>query len=137
MTATMIVQELNTLVQDIRITTIDDVTFVIVTNSPIVLATASIAAGSNLDKSKIIEIQVEYEATISQTLIFEYSSNSGLTWSTFATRAIIATNKPTILSVVRSITAHGLQLRLRSTTLGTLRLLAFIPRIVQEARVFS
>lgn len=107
-----------------------------IVNSPIVLVTGYVSAGSNLDKSRVIEIQVEYESEGAQTLIFEHSSNGGASWSAFATKTIAATSRPTILSVVQSITGHGLQLRLRSVTIGQFRLLAFVPRVVQEARVF-
>jgi len=136
MTATMIVQESAGLGQDISISVVDGVTFTTVVNSPILLATGQLAAGSVLDKSRVIEVQVEYESNAAQTLLFEYSTDGGASWAQFSTKTIGITNGPTILSVTKSITGHGIQLRLRSVILGAFRLLAFVPRVVQEARVF-
>lgn len=142
MTDTMIVEE-NVLVLSPGIIPINPVTDVIISaglpvvvNSPIIMVTGYITGGTTLDKAKVIEIQVEYESNLGQTLIFEYSKNGGASWNAFATKTIGVTNKPEILSVVNSITGHGLQFRLRSVTIGILRVLAFIPRVVQEARVF-
>jgi hypothetical protein len=106
-----------------------------VVEAPIVVATALLAAGSPLDRTKVIEIQLEYESDGSQTLLFEYSTNAGVTWSSFSSKAITATTGPTVLAVRKTLVGHNIQLRLKSATLGQLRVLAFIPHIVQEAKV--
>lgn len=101
----------------------------------ILAATSLIMAATPLQKSKVIEIQLEYEATVSQTLLFEYSTDKGSTWSSYSSTTIVATSGPQILSVRKTIVGHNIQLRIRSTTLGGLRVIAFLPHVVAEAKV--
>lgn len=101
----------------------------------IIATTALLQAGSVLDKTKPIELQVEYEAEVMQDLIFEYSIDAGTTWSTFSTKTVNSTTGPAVLAVRKTITGHNIQLRLRSTVLGKLRVLAFVPHVIVEAKV--
>lgn len=104
-------------------------------DSAIIVATGLLQAASPLDKTKVIECQLEYEAGQSQTLLFEYSTDKGGTWTTYSSKDIVATSGPQVLSVRKTLVGHNLQLRVRSTKLGDFSLLSFVPRIVQEARV--
>ncbi len=110
-------------------------TSAVASDSEILAATGLIQAGSVLDESKVIEIQMEYEADAAQDLIFEYSANGGSTWTTYSTKTVAVTTGPTILAVRKTIVGHNTQLRVRSAALGKLRVLSFVPRIVQEAKV--
>lgn len=103
--------------------------------APIVLATALIQAGSPLQRSKVIEIQFEYECDEIQTLVFELSIDRGANWIAYSSLEVQPTTGPTIGSVRKTVTHHNLQLRVRSATLGKLRMLAFVPHIVLEAKV--
>lgn len=126
--ATVIAQEDSDATQDVDSTGAS-------VDSAIVVATGLIQAGSVRDKSSVIEIQLEYESGAAQTLLFEYSVDGGANWTSYSTKAIAATTGPSILSVRKVIKGHNIQLRLKSTTLGKLRVLSFTPRIVQDARV--
>lgn len=105
------------------------------TGNTINLTTGLLQAGSPLQKTKVIECQLEYESDASQTLVFEYSTDKGTTWTQYSTIDIVATDGPQILSVRKTLVGHNLQLRVRSATIGALRVLSFVPRIVAEAMV--
>lgn len=92
---------------------------------PISLATGFVQAGSSLKKTRVIELQLEYEAGASQTLVFEYSTNGGTTWTTFSSVDVTTTSAPSILSVRKTVERFNMQLRVRSTALGQLRVIAF------------
>lgn len=102
--------------------------------APIVVATGLLAAGSTLDRSEIIEAQLEYEAETEQLLAFEYSYDN-LTWTTYSQATITPTAGPTILTVRRTLNSHNLQIRVTSLTLGKLKIIGFYPFIVRGARV--
>lgn len=104
-------------------------------NSPIVIATALLAAGTPLQRTKVIEVHIEYESTAGQTLFVEFSFDGGLTWNSYSSFVIVPTIGPTVLACRRTLIHHNLQLRLRAINLGTLRIIAFIPMIVAEAKV--
>lgn len=104
-------------------------------NAEISAVTGLIQAGSVRDKSKVVEIQMEYESGATQTLIFEYSPDGGTTWTPYSTANVAYAVGPQILSVRKTIVGHNIQLRVRSSVLGLLRILSFTPRIVQEAKV--
>jgi len=101
----------------------------------IVLATALLAAGNPLDRTKVIEVQLEYEADEPQALAIDHSTDGGLNWDPYSSITVDVTEGPTILSIRKTLVGHNLQLRLSSETLGSLRVLAFVPRVVQEAKV--
>jgi hypothetical protein len=106
-------------------------------DSPIVVATGLLQAGTVLDKTKVVEAQLEYESDIPQTLTFQYSIDRGVSWTTYSSYDITTTNGPAILAVRQTLVGHNLQLRVTSNTLGMLRVLSFTPRVVKEAKVFA
>lgn len=128
MTASIIAQEDATLTQDVDVggATVD---------APFILATALLQAASPLERTKVIEVQIEYESESSQTIDLEYSINGGQTWSPYSTINVVVTTGPTIIAARRTLHHHNLQLRLITETLGKFRLLVFVARIVTEARV--
>jgi len=93
-------------------------------DSSIEIRTALILVDSPLRKTELVEVQLVYESTASQTLVFEYSTDGGSTWTVFSTQAIVATVEPTVLSVRQRVERSRLQLRVRSTTLGGLKLIS-------------
>jgi len=77
-----------------------------------------------LRRVELIEAQLVYEATVAQTLTFEYSTDSGATWLAYSTASIAVTSGPTVLSVRKDIEATKLQIRVTSATLGGLKLIS-------------
>lgn len=126
--STIIVQELASVNQDVGINGLP-------TNSEIIVATALLMNASPLQRTKVLEVHLEYEATLPQTLLIEYSIDSGINWAAYSSIAITPTSGPQVIARRKVLTHHNLQLRLRSSILGGLRVLAFIPRVVSEAKV--
>jgi|ERR1043166_1864457 hypothetical protein len=104
-------------------------------DSEIIAATGLLQAGSTLDKTKVVEAQLEYEAEAPQTLTFKYSNDRGVTWATYSTLDISPTTGPSIVAVRKTLPGHNIQLAVTSETLGKIRVLSFTPRIVKEAKV--
>ena len=125
----------NTLVIRESDVTIDTTILGSTINKGLLAVTGLLADGSPYQKTKLIEVQMEYECDEAQTLIFEYTNNGGVIWTPYSTKAIVATIGPTILSVRQTLIHHNLQLRVRTTGLGKLRIISMMPRMVEEAMV--
>ena len=108
-----------------------------VTDSMLVLATALIATGNPLDKTRLIEVQLEYECEEGQKLWFQYSEDAGGNWSHYSSVNIEETSGPTILAIRKTIVGHNMQLRIMAESIGKLRVLSFVPRVIREGRVRS
>lgn len=93
-------------------------------DSGIELRTGVVHTDSPLAKIELIEAQVEYEAFVNQTLIFEYSNDGGTTWSAYATADVLPTGRPRVLRVVHGVATDSLMVRVRSNTLGQIILIA-------------
>jgi hypothetical protein len=104
--------------QDIDITGTD-------ADSPIEARTGIIVIDSPLRKVEVVEAQLLFESTASQRLLFEYSTDGGSTWSQYSSAQIAATARPAVLSVRNRLETSGLQIRIRSTTLGGLKIHEF------------
>lgn len=128
MANTLVIRENPTSSQDVTVTGV-------AIDSEIILATALLAAGSPLEQTKVIEVQMEYEAEESHALVFEYSVDKGATWAAYSTLTVGATLGPTILTVRKTITHHNIQFRVRSLKLGKLRVISLVPRVVLESMV--
>lgn len=126
--STIIAEEQATSTQDVGLNGLS-------VNSPIVLATALLAAGSPLQRTKIVEVHLEYESALIQSLIIEYSIDGGTVWIGYSTLTTTITIGPTVVSCRKTLINHNMQLRLRSLSLGTLRILSFVPMVVAEAKV--
>jgi hypothetical protein len=103
-------------------------------DSPIEVTTGLLQAASALDKSGIIEAQVEYECVDNQTLNFEYTRD-GTTWAAYGSLALTPTNGPTIGRVRRTVEGHNMQVKVSSPILGRLKLISLYLFVVQGGRV--
>jgi len=93
-------------------------------DAPVEIQTGLILPKSPLERVEVAEVQLEYEANIGQTLIFDYSTDAGETWLQYSTIDIVPTSGPEVLSVRRTVSGKKMQVRCRSTTLGQLSLLS-------------
>lgn len=103
------------------------------TDSEIVIETGVV----NLDKLKAVEfhgLHMEYESEMDQHLIFEYSTEDGSVWLPLSVKDVEATLGSEILFVKQERVSRKLRLRLRSATLGKLRLLGIAPVLVMVER---
>ena len=114
------------------LTETDDQVGGVETDSAIEIATGFVHAGSPLRRTRILEIQLEYECGETQTLVFEVSIDGGTSWLAFSTVTVNATTAPDILSVRHEASSHQLALRVTSTTLGSLSVYGFWAFIVQD-----
>lgn len=95
-----------------------------VVDSGIEIRTGYVLTDSPLRRVELVEAQLLYESTATQQLTFEYSVDGGQSWSTYSTPSISATTKPTVLSVRKTLETSGLQVRVKSNTLGSLKLIS-------------
>jgi hypothetical protein len=109
-----------------------------VVDSSVEAITGLLAASSPLEKTIVTEIQVEYEMhgaskvsepDVDQILEFDYRDGTGAWLSYESGVRITPTHGPQILSVRKTVIGHNLQFRLRSDTLGRLRILSFVPMV--------
>lgn len=106
------------------------------TDSELLLETGFV----NLDVLKAIElhgIHGEYESEMEQELIFEASFSDGATWEPLSLWEIEATDGSEMLFVKQERVSRKLRLRLRSLTLGKLRLLGLAPILVSVERTMA
>jgi hypothetical protein len=108
---------------------VDHVTFGIDIQSGVVIA------ASPLEKTEVIETQLEYESVGAQTLIFEYSINGGTSWLSYSSKTIATTSVAQILRCMRTLSRKTLMFKIRSTILGQLTLISYTPFLVVEAKV--
>jgi hypothetical protein len=104
-------------------------------DSTIELRTGLLASGSPLNKTEIIEAQIEYECDEIQELIFDYSYDKGATWTQYSIVTINQTTGPKVTAVRKTLESHNLQIRVRSTKLGKLTLYGLHLFVVSGARV--
>jgi len=91
-------------------------------DSPFEIRTGFILADTPLRKIEVLEAQLVFEATVAQTLAFEYSTDGGSTWFQYSSAQISPTVKPSVLSVRNTLETAGLQVRVRSLSLGGLKM---------------
>ena len=106
------------------------------TDSELLLETGFV----NLDVLKAIElhgIHGEYESEMEQELIFEASFDDGSAWQPLSLWEIEATDGSEMLFVKQERVSRKLRLRLRSLTLGKLRLLGLAPMLVSVERTMA
>jgi hypothetical protein len=102
------------------------------------IQTPVLQAATYLDKTELIEMQLEYEqADVTQDITIEYSTDGGTIWNTYSTKTFTITSGtyPAIKRALRTLERHAFQFRLRSSTLGRLRLLGLYAFVVQGAKV--
>jgi hypothetical protein len=92
-------------------------------DSPIEIRTGIVALHP-LRKTMISEVQLLYEEAASQNLVLEYSTNAGASWSNYSSKAIGVTTGPAVASFRAEIERAYPLLRLRSATLGGLKLIS-------------
>lgn len=103
------------------------------TDSEIILETGVI----NKDQLKAIEfhqMDVEYESQMDQQLLFEFTQVDGDAWLPLSVKDIEATEGSEILFVKQERLSRKFRVRLRSLTLGKLRLLGIAPYLVVVER---
>lgn len=103
------------------------------TDSEMVLDTGVL----NLDALKASEfhgLHMEYESEMDQELLFDWTQNDGTFFNPLSVKDIEATEGSEMLFVKQELVSRKLRLRLRSTTLGKLRLLGIAPILVQVER---
>lgn len=88
-----------------------------------------------LDRTGIIEAQLEYKCRESQRVYFEYSTDEGLVWTQYSYVDLIPTAGPKITAVRKTLEDHNLQFRVRSQSLGKLTLISLNLFLVKGARV--
>lgn len=104
--------------------------------SPISLATGTIAVQDTRHRTKIIAVELEYEATVAQTLTFKTSSDGGQTWVQMgASKAIAATTKPELLKTVGVVTRNASMIQVSSTTLGFVTIESLYAHVVQDGAI--
>lgn len=105
-------------------------------DSPIALATGVIPVVSTLERTKLVQVELEYTATVDQTLTFKFSDDGGTTFTTFGgSKTITATTKPKVLRVAGVAERDSLMTELTSSTLGGLTVIAYHNHVVQGSRI--
>lgn len=107
----------------------------VVVDSSIEARTGLIIVGSPLRKTELIEVQLLYEASRPQTLVFEYSTDGGTTWSSYSGRDVGVTTKPTVLSVRKTLEVEGIMIRVISLSLGGLKIISLTAFAVPGAMI--
>lgn len=103
--------------------------------SPIEIVTGLLQAGSPLNKTGIIEAQLEYECDEAQRLFFDYSTDKGVTWTQYSYVDVVPTTGPRVTAVRKTYENHNLQIRVRSDGLGQIKLIALSLMLVEGGRV--
>jgi hypothetical protein len=104
-------------------------------DAAIEIRTGLLQGGSILDRTELIEAQLEYECEMEQVLFFEYSLDKGNSWNSYSQATVLPTSGPSILPVRRTLTSHNLQVRVRAPNLGKLTLLSLSLFVVKGVRV--
>ncbi len=88
------------------------------------IRTGLILPDTALKVVEVVELQLEYESSVSATLTFEWSSDGGSTWNSYSTKDVVATSGPDVLSVRKSQAAKQLQFRVTTPGLSSVKLIA-------------
>lgn len=107
----------------------------VATDSELEARTGLVMVKDNLHKVQTVEAQLVYEAEVSQTLTLEYSVDGGDTWAGFGQIAISPTTRRTVARVAKVVVADALQLRVKSLTLGKLKVISLHAFVVEGARI--
>lgn len=81
------------------------------------------------------EIAAAFVVGETQTLIIEYSSDSGTTWNNYSSLSVSPKVTPQQVKFTKTVDAPLLQFRLRSTTLGKLRVSSITPKVERGALI--
>lgn len=100
------------------------------------IQTPILEAASPLEKTEIIECQLEYEQGVAtQTVLIEYATDGGTVWNQYSSKDLVQTSGyPKIKRAMNTLEREAMQFRLRSTTLGRLSILSFSPFLVVGAK---
>lgn len=105
------------------------------TNSAVEIWSGILQSASVRERTRLVEIQMEYECSEAQTVLFETSTDGGVNWTSYGQVTLAASTVPRIARAYRQIESRTLQFRARSTTLGKLRVLVVSPMVSIGARV--
>lgn len=89
---------------------------------------------NRLEASHQIQASLEYEADEEQNLAFEYLLGGGATSTVAKTVSLVPTTVSSMVRVQTTKASRQLQWRLRSATLGQLKIVCFAPSIIQVNR---
>lgn len=67
------------------------------------LETGLIKKGRSIDKTAVVQLQLEYFCEGSGDILFEYSDNGGVSWNSISTVSIVANTLPQVISVDYSL----------------------------------
>lgn len=100
------------------------------------IQTPVMEAATPLDKTEIIECQLEYEQGLAgQILLFEYATDGGTVWNAYSSKTPAqTTGYPKISRAMKTLERDAMQLRIRSVSLGRLTIVSFSPFLVQGAK---
>ncbi len=104
-------------------------------DSPIMIKTGLLNDSGVLNKTEIIEAQLEYECDEAQRIFFDWTTDKGATWTQYSYIDVVPTTGPKITAVRKTLEHHNLQIRARSETLGKLSLISLHLFVVAGARV--
>ena len=99
------------------------------------IRTGVLLAGTPLEKTEIIEAQLEYEDASARVLTFAYSTDLGANWVTYSTKTTKVTTRQEIMRVMKTLSRQSIMLRITAAGLGSLVLVSFSPFLVTEAKV--
>ena len=95
-----------------------------------------ILPGTSIEKTQVIEVQLEYESEGSQDIAFEYSDDGGQNWTEFDRTTVSDTNDQSlILSVRKHIYRDRIQLAVSCEDSKTIRLIAMHVFTAKGARI--
>jgi len=71
----------------------------------------------------LVQVEIEYESDADTELVFEYSTDGGVTWTQYAARNALATTRPKILRVRQTIEREAIQLAINCAATPNFRLI--------------
>lgn len=104
-------------------------------DSEIEARTGMVVVRDALHEVQLIQIQLLYEAAEAQTLSLEYSTDGGHNWIAYGQISVLITTRPTVQRVVRPVVADMMQVRVKSSTLGKLRIISLHVYAIEGAMV--
>lgn len=108
-----------------------------IANVPFHIDTTYIAPTDSINRTEVVEIQIQYACTRTVPLQVDYSVDGGSTWNLYSTYTVGATTGTETIRLTKTLEASHVQLRLSSTDGLGFRLISFRPFVVTGARINS
>jgi len=101
------------------------------------LTTGLLQAGSPLQHTELLEVNIEYESGAAVGTYIEYSTDLGATWTVYSVGSLPMTTGPGTYRYTKTLIGHNIQLRFNVYLLTPeFRLLAFVPSLVVGGEVY-